>query len=253
MKKSQKTLTFGLITFLSLLLVSCFPQKKTSTQVTTSNSTSATKTDNLGTDTLSEEQKTLYALGGMLGSRFKTIKLTEQELSLVAQGLKDAATQENFSLKLEEYAPKVQEFFQKKMTESSGEFKSQGKAYLETFVQQEGATKTNSGMAYKILTEGTGKKPKETDTVKVHYKGTLISGEEFDSSYSRNTPTEFPLNKVIKGWTEGLQLIGEGGKIKLVIPSELAYGDQGAPPKIPGGATLVFEVELLEIVATPKK
>src|SRR5690606_2851473 len=95
--------------------------------------------------------------------------------------------------------------------------------------------------------EGTGKTPKETDKVEVHYHGTLTSGEVFDSSKDRGKTIEFPLNRVIKGWTEGLQLIKEGGQIRLVIPSELAYGEQGAPPKIPGGATLKFEVELFEV------
>ena len=132
-------------------------------------------------------------------------------------------------------------------SKSTGEIEK-GKKFLENFVKTEKAQKTESGLAYKILTPGKDPKPKATDTVKVHYKGTLIDGTEFDSSYKRNKPIEFPLNRVIKGWTEGMQLIGKGGKIKLVIPSDLAYGNQGAPPSIPGGATLVFEVELLDIV-----
>ena len=122
---------------------------------------------------------------------------------------------------------------------------------LEKF-DADGATKTASGLAYKIEKPGTGKQPKATDTVKVHYKGTLLDGTVFDSSYDRKKEVTFPLNRVIKGWTEGLQLLKEGGKIKLVIPAALAYGDHGAPPKIPGGATLVFEIELFEVKSAPK-
>ena len=107
-------------------------------------------------------------------------------------------------------------------------------------------------MAYKILKAGSGNFPKPTDVVEVHYHGTLIDGTVFDSSVDRKRKVSFPLNRVIKGWTEGLQLIKEGGKIKLVIPAELGYGEHGAPPKIPGGSTLVFEVELFTIKASGK-
>ena len=109
------------------------------------------------------------------------------------------------------------------------------------------AKKTESGLVYNIIKPGNDKKPKPEDTVKVHYHGTLTNGEVFDSSVERGDKITFPLNRVIKGWTEGLQLIGEGGKVELIIPPELAYGETGAPPKIPGGATLKFEVELFEV------
>ena len=120
-----------------------------------------------------------------------------------------------------------------------------------------GAVKTDSGMVYRSLKDGTGASPKETDVVRVHYRGTLPDGKEFDSSIARGQPAEFPLNRVIKCWTEGVQKMKVGGKSKLVCPSQIAYGDRGRPPKIPGGAALTFEVELLEIVkpaaaATPK-
>ncbi|MBF0314570.1 MAG: FKBP-type peptidyl-prolyl cis-trans isomerase [Oligoflexia bacterium] len=127
------------------------------------------------------------------------------------------------------------------------ENKTLGSAYLESFVANEGGMKSASGLAYKIIAEGSSKKPKASDTVEVHYRGTLINGNVFDSSYDRNQKISFPLNRVIKGWTEGLQLIGEGGKVMLVIPSDLGYGDHGMPPVIPAGATLVFEVELFNI------
>jgi FKBP-type peptidyl-prolyl cis-trans isomerase FkpA len=115
------------------------------------------------------------------------------------------------------------------------------------------AKKTKSGIGYKVLKPGTGAKPKSTDTVEVHYHGTLIDGKVFDSSVDRKKKISFPLNRVIKCWTEGMQLVGVGGKIRLVCPSDLAYGDQGAPPKIPGGSTLVFDVELFSIKDDAKK
>jgi FKBP-type peptidyl-prolyl cis-trans isomerase FkpA len=121
------------------------------------------------------------------------------------------------------------------------------KAYLEKAAAEPGAQKTASGLVYRDVTAGSGASPKATDTVKVHYRGTLINGKEFDSSYARNEPAEFPLNRVIACWTEGVQKMKVGGKARLVCPSSIAYGEGGAPPDIPGGATLVFEIELLGI------
>ena len=121
------------------------------------------------------------------------------------------------------------------------------KAYLEKAAAEPGAQKTASGLVYRDVTAGSGASPKATDTVKVHYRGTLINGKEFDSSYARNEPAEFPLNRVIPCWTEGVQKMKVGGKARLVCPSSIAYGEGGAPPDIPGGATLIFEIELLGI------
>jgi FKBP-type peptidyl-prolyl cis-trans isomerase FkpA len=120
------------------------------------------------------------------------------------------------------------------------------KAYLEKAAAEPGAQKTASGLVYRDVTAGSGASPKATDTVKVHYRGTLINGKEFDSSYG-HAPAEFPLNRVIPCWTEGVQKMKVGGKARLVCPSSIAYGEGGAPPDIPGGATLVFEIELLGI------
>jgi FKBP-type peptidyl-prolyl cis-trans isomerase FkpA len=119
--------------------------------------------------------------------------------------------------------------------------------YLEKAASEPGAKKTASGLIYRELKPGTGASPKATDTVKVHYRGTLTDGKEFDSSYVRNEPAEFPLNMVIPCWTEGVQMMKVGGKSHLVCPSNIAYGERGAPPDIPGGATLIFEIELLGI------
>jgi FKBP-type peptidyl-prolyl cis-trans isomerase FkpA len=124
-------------------------------------------------------------------------------------------------------------------------------AYLEKAAAEPGATKTASGLVYRELRAGTGASPQAADTVKVNYRGALVNGTEFDSSYKRNEPAEFPLNRVIPCWTEGVQKMRVGGKSQLVCPSKLAYGDEGSPPTIPARATLVFEIELLGINGTP--
>lgn len=121
------------------------------------------------------------------------------------------------------------------------------KAALDKAAAEPGATRTPSGLVYRELRAGTGESPRATDAVTVNYRGTLTNGTEFDSSYKRNQPAQFPLNQVIPCWTEGLQKMRVGGKSRLVCPASLAYGERGAPPDIPGGATLIFEVELLAI------
>ena len=120
------------------------------------------------------------------------------------------------------------------------------KAFLDKAAAEPGAQRTSSGLVYRVITAGAGASPKATDTVKVHYRGTLTNGKQFDSSYG-GPPAEFPLNRVIPCWTEGVQMMKVGGKSQLVCPSTIAYGERGAPPDIPGGATLVFEIELLGI------
>jgi FKBP-type peptidyl-prolyl cis-trans isomerase FkpA len=130
---------------------------------------------------------------------------------------------------------------------SSSQDSAGSQAYLEKAAAVPGAIRTASGMVYRELKAGTGPSPKATDEVKVHYRGTLVDGTEFDSSYKRNEPATFPLNQVIPCWTEGMQKMKVGGKAQLVCPSSIAYGDRGSPPEIPGGATLIFEIELLGI------
>lgn len=194
-----------------------------------------------------EDDKTFYAVGGMFGTRLKDLNLTEKEVNLIATGLRDASLGKDVKVDVQTYGPKVQQLFKSRMTAKSEDEKKKGAEYLENFVKNEGAKKTESGLAYKVIKEGTGEFPKATDTVEVHYEGKLINGTVFDSSKERGKTVKFPLNRVIKGWTEGLQLVKPGGQIKLVIPSDLAYGDSGAAPKIPGGATLTFDVELISI------
>lgn len=204
-------------------------------------------------DLTSEDSKTFYTMGFTLGQRFEKLDLKDSDIQSIVVGLRDGVKAAKEQVNVDEYRPKIQPLIQTKMQKVAESEKTSGTKYIETFLKEEGAKKTESGLAYKIIEAGSGATPKETDMVKVHYTGKLTDGSVFDSSVERNQPATFPLNRVIKGWTEGVQLIKPGGKIKLVIPSELAYGDNGAPPKIPGGATLTFDVELLEIVKEEKK
>lgn len=195
----------------------------------------------------SEDDKTFYAMGYMLGGNLQRLNLTDKELSALYKGIATAAKGENSEVDMATYQNRIQEVFKTRMDKVAAKEKEDGKAFIEKFVKDEGATKTESGLAYKVITEGTGATPSAEDVVEVHYHGTLTDGTVFDSSVERGKTISFPLNRVIKGWTEGLQTMKEGGKSKFVIPADLAYGDAGAPPKIPGGATLIFEVELFKV------
>lgn len=203
-----------------------------------------------GKDPKTEEEKTFYSIGTMFGSRLTQLAMSDAEIDSLSAGLRDAAKGEKQKVDPMAYQQKIQDMFKARMEKQAVDVKKKGLEFLDKFVK-EGATKTASGMAYKHVKEGTGPSPKETDIVKVHYHGTLTDGTVFDSSRERGKEVSFPLNRVIKGWTEGVQLMKVGGLTKFVIPSELAYGDAGAPPKIRGGETLVFEVELMGIEKAP--
>lgn len=205
-----------------------------------------------GKDPKTEEEKTFYSIGTMFGSRLTQLSMSDAEIDALTAGLRDAAKGEKQKVDPMAYQQKIQDLFKARMEKQAVDVKKKGNEFIDNFVKKEGATKTASGLAYKVITEGTGATPKETDMVKVNYHGTLTDGTVFDSSVDRKQPVSFPLNRVIRGWTEGLQTMKVGGKSKFVIPSELAYGDAGAPPKISGGATLVFEVELLAIEKAPE-
>ncbi len=194
-----------------------------------------------------DDQKTLYALGLILGRNVAGFNLTSSELDTVKAGMTDAALGKKPQVELEQYGPKVNQLRNKRMSAKAEDEKKKGKAFEDKAAQEPGAERTPSGLVFKSLGGGSGESPKNTDTVKVNYKGTLIDGTEFDSSYKRGQPAEFPLMGVIPCWTEGLQKMKVGEKARLVCPSNIAYGDQGRPPTIPGGATLVFEVELVGI------
>ncbi len=200
-----------------------------------------------------DELKTFYSVGHTMGQRMKNLSLSDEEVSAVTMGLRDAATGSKAEVNVDEFRMKIQSLFKGRIEKAAEAQKKEGESFLEKFAKEDGAVKTESGLVYKVIKEGSGAMPKATDTVEVHYEGKLIDGTVFDSSIQRGKPVTFPLNQVIKGWTEGVQKVKEGGKIRLVIPSELAYGVNGAPPKIPGGATLDFTVELLKIAKNEEK
>ena len=194
---------------------------------------------------MTDEQKTIYALGLSLARSIKPFDLSAAEIDLVHQALIDSVAKKP-AVDIDTWGPKIQGLAETRGALVVQKEKNSSAEYLAKAATEAGAVKTESGLVYKELTAGTGASPVAADTVKVHYKGTLIDGTEFDSSYKRNAPAEFPLTGVIPCWTEGVQKMKVGGKARLVCPSNLAYGDQGRP-SIPGGAALVFEIELLEI------
>jgi FKBP-type peptidyl-prolyl cis-trans isomerase FkpA len=195
----------------------------------------------------SEDEKTFYAMGFMLGGNLQRLNLSDKELAALYKGIAAASKSEKSEIDMATYQARIQEVFKSRMDKVAKKEKEAGNAFLDKFSKEEGVVKTASGLAYKVMKEGTGATPAAEDVVEVHYHGTLSDGTVFDSSVERGKTISFPLNRVIKGWTEGLQTMKEGGKTKFVIPADLAYGDAGAPPKIPGGATLVFEVELFKV------
>ncbi|MEE9910528.1 MAG: FKBP-type peptidyl-prolyl cis-trans isomerase [Deltaproteobacteria bacterium] len=196
-----------------------------------------------------EDQKAFYALGVHLNKQLSVFDLTPEELKLVQQGMSDASAGKKLAAEPEASMQKLGELAQSRMAKATEKQKAQAKPFLEKAAQEKGAQKSASGLIYKEIKAGTGAQPKATDVVKVHYVGTMIDGKEFDSSVKRGQPVDLPLNQVFPCWAEGVSMMKVGGKAKLVCPSETAYGDKGRPPVIPGGATLVFEVELLEVKA----
>ncbi|HSP78641.1 MAG TPA: FKBP-type peptidyl-prolyl cis-trans isomerase [Myxococcaceae bacterium] len=196
-----------------------------------------------------EEQKTFYALGLSLGRQVQVFDMTQEELKYVQAGLEAQVLGKEPAVDIQQYGPKLSELARTRATARAEKEKEKSKVFLEKAAKEEGAVRTESGLIYKELQAGTGASPGPTDLVTVHYEGTLPDGTVFDSSRKRGEPAQFPLNGVIKCWTEGVQKMKVGGKAKLVCPADLAYGDRGTPG-IPGGSALVFDVELLEI-STP--
>jgi len=198
-------------------------------------------------DPTTDDQKTLYALGLAISQNLGGFALTEAEFEFVKAGLSDGVLKRQQKVDLQTYGPKIQQLRQARLAAGSEVEKKAGAAFLAKAAAEPGATKSETGYVLKTLKPGTGASPKASDSVKVHYHGTLIDGTVFDSSVQRGEPVTFPLGNVIPCWTQAVQKMKVGGKSRLVCPSDLAYGERGAPPQIKPGATLIFEVELIEI------
>lgn len=199
--------------------------------------------------------KISYALGLGIGRQLLQMGASELSIDDFSQAIKDVIGGAELKVNDTEAQQIVQDFFQKQeekqraaAAEKGKTAKVDGEKYLAENAQKEGVVTLPSGLQYKVLREGNGKKPKATDQVKCHYEGMLVDGTMFDSSVQRGEPATFPLNGVIAGWTEGLQLMQEGAKYRFFIPYELGYGERGAGSSIPPFATLVFDVELIEVV-----
>lgn len=196
-----------------------------------------------------DDERALYAYGYQIGRNVATFGFGAAEIRILTEGLSDAALSKGAAVNTAMYLPRVSEMLEKRMEVKAAAEKKKGAAYAEKFAKEKGVLPIPNGHGW-IQTEraGTGAQAKESDTVKVNYEGKLIDGTVFDSSYKRGEPATFPLRGVIPCWTDGVAMMKVGEKAKLVCPSDAAYGDHGHPPVIPGGSTLVFEVELLDIV-----
>lgn len=195
-----------------------------------------------------DEQKTLYALGLVLAQNLTTFALSPADLEIVKAGLTDGVTNKDKKVDLQTYGPKIQDLQRARAVAAAAPERQAGQAFADKAAAEKGSIKTSSGAVVTTIKPGTGPTPAANDKVKVNYEGKLTDGTVFDSSYQRGEPVTFPLNGVIKCWSEGVQQMKVGGKSRFICPADTAYGDRGALPKIKPGATLVFDVELLEIV-----
>ena len=198
-------------------------------------------------DTTTIHQKVSYGLGVIIASNLKMQGGDSLDIDVINIALKDTYLEKPLAMDRDKSALIVQEYMQKAMEQKALKAEAESKAFLEANKAKEGIKVTASGLQYQVLSSGNGKMPSATDRVTVNYVGKLVDGSTFDSSYERNEPATFTVNQVIPGWTEALQLMHEGDKWILFIPSNLAYGEQGAGGQIPPHATLIFEVELIKV------
>ncbi len=196
----------------------------------------------------SEDEKTIYAIGLALAGNLAALGLSEQELEILQLGLSDGVQDAEPKVKLTEYQPKIRDLQKRRVAELTSGEKQAAAAFLDEEAAKPGAVRTDSGLVYIEKEPGEGESPAATDTVRVHYHGTLRDGKVFDSSVDRGAPFVTKLSGVIPCWTEGIQRMKPGGKARLVCPSDIAYRDRGAPPHIKPGAALAFDVELIDVV-----
>lgn len=194
-----------------------------------------------------EHQRASYGVGVIMASNLKSQGGDSLDVEVLSQAIKDFYENKPLKISQQECMPIVQQYMQAASEEKSENMKKENQAFLERNKTAEGVKVTASGLQYKVVKSGTGKSPSATDNVTVHYIGTTIDGVEFDSSVRRGQPASFGLNQVIRGWTEGLQLMKEGDKFIFYVPQELGYGERGAGGQIPPFATLIFEVELIKV------
>jgi FKBP-type peptidyl-prolyl cis-trans isomerase len=194
-----------------------------------------------------DDERILYALGAVLGDNIGDFRLSEAEFELVAAGMRDAITGVPPRIEIDLYGPQIQRLASERALAGVADEKQASAAFADEIAAEPGAERFASGLVFVPIVDGDGENPTADDRVTVHYHGTMRDGSVFDSSVDRGTPATFPLGGVISCWTEGVQKIAVGGKAKLLCPSDIAYGDEGRPPQIAGGAALLFEVELLAI------
>ena len=192
--------------------------------------------------------KISYALGLGIGQQLKSMNIEDFSIEDFTKSISEVMAGKETAISSREAQVMLNEYFQKKEKEQAQTAIAEGKVYLEQNAKRDGVTQTKSGLQYEVLTEGTGKSPKATDTVRCHYEGRLLDGTVVDSRYKRGEPEDFGLNQVIPGWTEGVQLMKEGAKFRFHIPYLLAYGERGAGAQIPPYSTLVFDVELIKVL-----
>ncbi len=193
-----------------------------------------------------DDERTLYALGLVMGQRMAPFNLTGPELAIVQRGIAAQVTGATPEVNVQEWGPRIDQMARTRGEARSAQERTRGQAYAARMAQEEGAVRLPSGLIFRQLRPGTGPQPTAADTVRVHYRGTLMDGTVFDESYNRGEPVEFPLSGVIPCWTEGVARMTVGSKAKLICPPDIAYGDR-AQRTIPAGSTLTFEVELLGI------
>ena len=192
--------------------------------------------------------KISYALGLGIGHQLKNMGIEDFSLEDFTRSISDVLSDAKPAISHREAQALLNEYFDKQARSQAEGAIAEGKVFLEENAKKEGVITTKSGLQYQVLTEGTGRSPKATDKVRCHYEGWLINGNVFDSSYQRGEPADFPLNGVIPGWTEGVQLMKEGAKYRFFIPYILGYGERGAGSNIPPYSTLIFDVELIKVL-----